>query len=454
MSSSLPHDRAVLIASGDELLSGQLLDRNTQWLAQRLLDAGIRTIEFAAFPDDLNAMSAGIRRAARSAPLVVITGGLGPTEGDLTRAALADVMGEPLVEDAEAVAAIARMLGERGRSITARQRRQALRPQSASSLQNAIGTAPGLHASIDGPDGRVTDIFCLPGPPGEMRPMFQEHVVPRLRPTHDRVVGTRLLHVVGVAESECVDALGPLMDRGRTPLVGITASGGILTIRIRNDAADLSECRAGLDAVERTVRARFGARVISSLTGGGTADLAAAVVALLRGRGHWVTTVESCTGGMLGQMLTAVSGSSDAYFGGFVTYSNLAKERLGVDPDLIRRFGAVSGEVARAMASAGLPPESAGARCGAACVAITGIAGPDGGTPSKPVGTVHIGLALRGSAGVSVGARHFRFPGDREDVRIRSCVSALAMLHLAAAGPDEQNAPLLWELAPAVPEHG
>ncbi|MBY0313651.1 MAG: hypothetical protein K2W85_16425, partial [Phycisphaerales bacterium] len=241
------HDRAVIISSGDEIITGQLLDTNARFFAKSLVDKGVLPASFVTVPDERAEIAQAIRSACAKAPLVILSGGLGPTDGDLTRHALADAVGgeagggggEALVIDDDARLQITAMLEKRGRPVTERQLRQAYRPTSASCLPNAFGTAPGLHAIVR-VDGRSSDVFCLPGPPGELRPMWATQVLPRLRLDPSRVVMTRLLHIVGVPEAEAVQRLGDLTKRTRMPLVGITASGGILTLRIRWEASSVS----------------------------------------------------------------------------------------------------------------------------------------------------------------------------------------------------------------------
>ncbi|MFN7021887.1 MAG: nicotinamide-nucleotide amidohydrolase family protein, partial [Phycisphaerales bacterium] len=321
---------------------------------------------------------------------------------------------------------------------TARQERQAMRPASARCLPNLLGTAPGLHATCRA-DDQASDVFCLPGPPGELKPMFEQHVLPRLRPPPGRTIVTRLLHIVGIAEADCVVRLGDLLRRDAVPLVGITASGGILTLRIRFDGtAEYSRAADLVDQAEARARSELGEHVFAAGEGPGQYHLASTVIDLLKGQGQTLSVVESCTGGMLGEMITTVPGSSSGFVGGFLTYANRMKVSIGVDADLLREHGAVSPEVARSMADHGL--ERSGTDW---CLAITGIAGPDGGSESKPVGTVHIGIARRNAPTCS---RHFLFSGDRADVRSRSAVSALAMLYFALRGRKPREPRLLWQV--------
>ncbi len=423
----MEHDRAIIISTGDELMTGQLRDANACWLSERLVERGIMPVRHVAVGDDLDGLAGMFREAAAIAPLVIVSGGLGPTDGDLTREAVCRAFGDELVLDAVLRAALAAKLSSRGREMTARQERQAMRPRCAAALVNEVGTAPGLHVRVplDAPAG---DVFLLPGPPGELRPMFEREVVARLRPPPGRSIRTRLIHVVGMAEADCVDRLGGITRRDAAPgrpLVGITASGGILTIRVRLESGVV----AGdpIAEAEREIRAPLGAHVLAVSDHPGPEALVRSVLGVLVERTQTLATVESCTGGMLGEMVTSVSGSSAAYVGGFITYANALKGALGVEAAALQAHGAVSPQVATQMAERGR--ERAGASF---ALAITGIAGP--------VGTVHIALASEGRATL---AKHFVFPGDREDIRRRAAVSALTMLWFELAGGTPGL--LLWE---------
>lgn len=429
---------------GDELTLGQTLDTNTRWLSSRLLELGVVPLEHATVPDDQSAQATTILRLARAADLLIVTGGLGPTADDLTRSALAQAMGDTLVEDTLALAQIEAWFGARGRAMTPLNRTQALRPSRAVTIPNLNGTAPGLHGVID--SGRPCDVYCLPGPPREMMPMFESHVMPRIILPAGRTVRTRVLHCFGIGESDLAQRLGDLMDRGHNPLVGTTASGGVVSCRIRYQGPlPPAQADDAIDAVERQIRDAAGAFIF----GAGDQTLAQIVVTLLKNQQATLGAVESCTGGMLGQAITEVPGSSAVFLGGLVTYSNTLKQQLvGVDAALLAPDGpgAVSAETARAMAVGGLKTLSV-----QHCLAITGIAGPDGGIPArpprpaKPVGTVFIARAsapaIPGAGGVSppVGCdvRRFFMSGDRHSIRDWSSKCALAMLwqHLVGLPP-------------------
>ncbi len=419
----------MIVSVGDELTLGQTANTNSRWIAARLAEVGIVTVEHVTVPDDEAALAATLRRVAAVAQLVIITGGLGPTLDDLTRQALCAATDDTLVEDAIALEQVEKWFTARGRPMPEINRVQAQRPTRATVLPNLHGTAPGLHTKISD-----ADCLCLPGPPREMIPMFDGAVMARLRPNPDRTVRTRSLHTFGIGESDLAMRLGGLMRRGAAGdaggvLVGTTASGGVVSVRLRYEGTlapyDADEA---LERVQREVRLAAGAHVF----GGDGDTLASVVIGLLRQRGERVGVVESCTGGLLAAMLTDVIGSSMAFEGGLVTYSNVLKQSLaGVDAALLgpRGPGAVSREAAMAMAVGGL--EQLGVEH---CLAVTGIAGPGGAVAGKPVGTVFI---ARASQDQSKDARQFAMTGDRASIREWSAKAALMMLRLHLIGAGE-----------------
>ncbi|MFI4855787.1 MAG: nicotinamide-nucleotide amidohydrolase family protein [Phycisphaerales bacterium JB065] len=447
-SSSGVQRTAAILSIGDELTIGQSLDTNSKWLSSRLTDLGIRVIEHVTVPDEPPSLRAAFERLTASADLVIATGGLGPTADDLTRDVLCDCMGDELVRDEHQHARLVEFFGRRGMPLRNGNDRQALRPASAVCLDNDQGTAPGIGASLND-----TDIYLLPGPPHENQPMFERFVVPRLRTDRSRVITTRLIRHYGIPESNAATALGDLLDRDRLerglPLVGITASDGVITTRLRHECNPDDAPRL-LDETDRLIGERIGAYRISPEPGESPtdADLIELTVRELKRAGHALLTAESCTGGLIGGTVTGVSGSSSVYHGGFVTYSNEHKTaHLGVSESSLKRHGAVSETVALEMAHGAIErsprvfgPEGARPRH---ALAVTGIAGPDGGTPEKPVGTVWIARASEGEDGVQAEARRFVFPGDRETIRRRTVSTALAMLLLHLR--QKPLAKLLWQ---------
>ena len=412
------HRTAALVSIGDELTLGQTLNTNSKSLASQLLDRGVRTVEHVTLDDDEHAIADAIARLALSVDLILITGGLGPTGDDLTRAALARALGDGLIEDRASLAEVEAWFARSDRTMPPTNRVQALRPSTAEPISNDHGTAPGLRATLE-----KADIFCLPGPPREMQPMFDDVVLPRLRPDSSRTVRTRVLKTFGLGESEIARRLGDAMSRTRGTLIGTTASMGIVSIRMRYEgpAADAS---AALDEAEAIARDAAGPCVIGA-TDHPVGHLAAASLAA---RGETISLAESCTGGLVSKMLTDTPGSSAVVMAGLVTYTNEMKQALlGVPAELFNddthtdRPGAESEEVATAMA------EGCRDRMGTChAVAITGIAGPTGAVTGKPVGTVYIAHATQ----VGTQCRRFLFRGDRQAIRTWSANTALGMLLL------------------------
>ncbi len=409
--------RARILSVGSELTSGQTTDTNAAWLSRRLGEIGIETIGHAAAPDDEKRIRDEIRCGAAEVDLLIVSGGLGPTADDLTREALAAVLAVPLVEHGPSLAAIEEFFRRRGLVMPESNRRQAFLPGGAEPLENVRGTAPGIGARL----GSAV-VFALPGVPGEMREMFERAVLPRLTArSGGRVIRQATLWTFGLPEARVGEILADLMQRGRNPSVGTTAHQAVIGVRISATASGPQQADVSLDATRREIRARLGGHVF----GEGETTLAAAVGNLLRKRGATVAVAESCTGGLLARRLTDVPGSSDYFLEGTVAYSNAAKMRLlGVPADLIRREGSVSRAAAEAMA----------VRCrerGGAdfALSITGIAGPTGGTPEKPVGLVYVGLA--DAAGCTVRELRLGETLSRDEIRARSANAALDMLRRA-----------------------
>lgn len=406
------------------------------------MSMGIVPREHVTVPDDLGLHAAAITRLSSNVDLVISSGGLGPTADDLTRRALAHAMSVDLVEDPIALAQIEAWFGARGRPMPPLNRVQALLPRGAIGLANLNGTAPGMHALLRAGD-HACDVFCLPGPPGEMHPMFELAVAPRLRPPVGRTILTRALTCFGIGESDLATRLGDLMARDRNPMVGTTASGGVVTIRIRLES-DTSREEAERLMANTVAEASDRAGRYLVCDKGDTIE--ATLLSELRRRGMTLGAVESCTGGMLGQLLTALPGSSAVFRGGLTTYTNDLKTSLaGVSAAEFTEGGqgAVSESVARAMAVGGL--ERLGV---SSCLAVTGIAGPDGATPGKAVGTVFIAAAVRTEdrAEPALDVRRFQFSGDRRAVREWSCRSAMMMLLMGIR--NDAGVKLLRQAAP------
>jgi nicotinamide-nucleotide amidase len=421
--------KAEIVSIGSELVSGQNLDTNAPWLSRALGELGIATAYHTSIGDDMADHVAAFRIAADRADLVLTTGGLGPTQDDLVREALAGAAGVGLREDPDSLAAIAALFGRRNRPMADRNRLQAMLPEGAEALPNPIGTAPGVWMSI----GRAA-FASMPGVPNEMKVMFADQVVPRLRLRHwvERVIVHRKIALFGKGESDIEAEALDLTARGHVPEVGITASDSTISFRIRGEGLTLEAAWAQTEETAGLIRRRFGPLVL----GEGAVDVADALVEQLKRAGATMATAESCTGGIVAHLVTAIAGVSPYYLGGVVSYSNRAKtDMLGVPAGLIEAHGAVSAEVAAAMAV------GARERFGTdLAVSTTGVAGPGGGTPEKPVGLVYLGLAT--ADGVETRRVEIGPEQPRGIIQRRSAKQALDMARVALlARPDRGVSP-------------
>lgn len=414
---SRPDRAAAIVAIGSEMLSPLRSDTNSLWLTERLESVGIRVVRKSIVGDDVDGICAELDAAAAGAPLLFTTGGLGPTADDVTVAAVSRWLGVGLRRDAAFVEKIRARFAARGLRMPAVNEKQADFIVGARVLENPRGTAPGFWA-----EGRGVEIVVLPGVPSEMKEIMEGSVLPELGArAHGEVIARRVLRIGGTGESAVEELVEPVYRKWPAHPVTILASPGEVQLHLAVRAAP-GRAEEILSAMERDFREALGPRVF----GRDAEDLAAAVGSLLRREGKSLAVAESCTGGMISALLTDVPGSSDYFLGGVVSYANSAKERfLGVSPATLAAHGAVSAEAAAEMA------RGARARFGAdLAAAVTGIAGPDGGSEAKPVGTVFIALA---DADGEVGRRRF-FGGDRAVVRRASALAALELIRRRAAG--------------------
>ncbi|MEJ5260709.1 MAG: competence/damage-inducible protein A [Anaerohalosphaeraceae bacterium] len=406
---------ASIVAVGNELLNGQRVDTNSNWLQGRLLRLGFQTCRVVLVPDDKEAIAAVLGEVSRISDVVILTGGLGPTADDLTRFALAEFLGRPLEFRADIWQTIEAFFERRGLKTASTNRVQAYLPCGAKALANPKGTACGIAAEHEG-----KRYFCLPGVPAEMMSMFDDSVCPELvADGQTDVIEMGKVRCFGVGESVIAEKLGDLMRRDRNPQINTTVQGGDVLLHIVAAAPDPDSTRHLIEADKRQLSELLG----DAVYGYDDQTLPEVVGRLLKAKRWKLAVAESCTGGLLAKMITDIPGSSEYFWGGWVTYSNEAKiQDLGVPEDFIQRYGAVSEPVAAAMAS------GAAQRSGVdAALSISGIAGPEGGTPEKPVGMVCIGLFMQGRTEVQT----FRFaPVGREAVRQRASLTALNWLRL------------------------
>jgi len=404
--------RAEIIATGSELLSGGVPETNSIFLSEGLLLVGLETAFKTVVGDDEKDIEEALRRAMDRADAVIVTGGIGPTEDDITRKVIAKIVKRRLVLNEDAFKAIHAKLSGRGREYVSTNDRQALIPAGARVLQNPVGIAPGFFL-----DEENTFIAVLPGVPKEMTAMF----IGGLRPVLEERFGgkifirRRILHTCGVSESAVNQAIQDIMKRG-APTVGLTAKETGVDIRIIARETGAERTQSLVDSTEAAIRERLGDAVYS-VDGQPMEEV---VGALLKQRRLKLSVAESCTGGLIGARITNIAGSSEYFERAAVTYSNPAKmEMLGVPGALLERHGAVSSEVAAAMAR-GIR-EAAKTDLG---LSVTGIAGPDGGTEQKPVGLVFTALA----SAQGVKTDEHRFLGNREQVRMKASQMALDMV--------------------------
>lgn len=411
----------VIVSVGEELLAGDIRDTNRAEVADALRGIGFDVRGFVTVGDLIDELAEVLIDAARRASVVVLTGGLGPTGDDLTRHGIARAANDELVFDDEELARIAGLFERLGRPMSDSNRLQAWRPTRATWIDNPHGTAAGLRIELG--DARV---YALPGPPFEMRRMLGESVLPDVLATAGpgRAPLRRKIRAHGLSESIVGERVAEFMGERKDPRVGITVSGGILTVSITShlEGPDRATAEAAIERVAVEVERRLGPAVY----GRDDVTLEAAVVDALKRTGRTCATAESCTGGLVASLLTRIPGASDVFIEGCVTYSNDAKiRRLGVEAALLESRGAVSEEVAVAMARG--VARSTGASVG---VSLTGVAGPGGGSDEKPVGLVWLGLWLDGEEHV----RRVVLPGDRESVQLRAARIALDLVRRGVEG--------------------
>lgn len=411
---------AEIVSVGTELLMGQIVNTDAQFLARRLAALGITMYRQSTVGDNPGRVKEAVREALSRADLVITTGGLGPTEDDLTKEMVAEALGLPMVRHDEVVEGIRRYFESTGREMTPNNLRQADFPEGARLMPNRKGTAPGCIAEKDG-----KRVAVLPGPPHELIDMYEQQLEPYLLSLSDQVIASRFLHIVGVGESIVETRLMDLF-HWESPTLALYCAPGEVTARLTVRCGKDVDPAPLLEPLEREIRARLGESVYAE---GLDASMPKTVVEMLAARKETVSVAESLTGGMLASRLVDVPGASAVLGESYVTYANEAKERLlGVSGETLRAHGAVSEQCAREMA------EGCRRASGADwALATTGIAGPDGGTPEKPVGTVYIACA--GRQGVVVKALKLR--GDRTRVRSMTCLYAMDLLRVSMKNTKE-----------------
>ncbi|WP_027627991.1 competence/damage-inducible protein A [Ruminiclostridium cellobioparum] len=409
--------KAEILAVGTELLMGQIVNTNAQYLSSKLPDVGISVYYHSVVGDNPERLRESLELALKRCDVVITTGGLGPTQDDLTKETISEVCGRRLVLHQESLDAIKAFFKKIGREMTHNNEKQAYMPENCTILENNSGTAPGCIIE----QGEKV-IVMLPGPPSEMKPMFDDSVFPYFRERSSYTIESKFLRVFGIGESAMETKILDLIEGQTNPTIATYAKEGEVTIRVSARVEQGKDAEKLLGPVIEEIRKRTGDSLYSEEDR--TLDQVAAEL-LFR---HKLTlaTAESCTGGLISQMLTNIPGISSVFMGGAVTYSNDAKEEcLGVRRDTLLQYGAVSRQTAEEMA--------AGVRSRLKTdigVAVTGIAGPDGGTPEKPVGLVYIGL----SSEKGTVTKELRLLGNRKRIRTITALHVFDMIRRHVSG--------------------
>lgn len=401
-----------LICVGTELLLGNIVNTNAAYLAEKCAGLGLACYFQTVVGDNRERLAMVIRTALERSDVIILSGGLGPTEDDLTKETAAEVCGKRLVMHGPSKKAVKRYFEQRGIKPTDNNWKQAMLPEGCIVLENRNGTAPGAILELE--NARVV---LLPGPPNELCPMFEESVMPYLAGLTDRVICSQTVKICGVGESRAETVVKDLIDAQTNPTIATYAKTGEVHIRVTAGAADKKEAMKLIKPVVKELKSRFGNDIYSTEE---DTTLEKSVVDLLLANGLTVTCAESCTGGLLSARLINVPGASDTYKSGVITYSNKAKRRfLGVKKSTLQKYGAVSEQTAKEMAKGAALLLKADV-----AAAVTGVAGPDGGTEEKPVGLVYIACCVKGKTTV----KKYRFSGNRSKIRDSAVSAALALL--------------------------
>ena len=406
-----------LISVGTEILLGNITNTNAVFLSEMCARLGISLYYHTVVGDNEGRLREILKQACSRSKVVIVTGGLGPTEDDLTKETAASVLGYKLVEDAHTKKRIESFFksyvkNNKNKKITENNWKQALVPKGAKVLDNHNGTAPGLIMEHSG-----GIVILLPGPPGEMKPMFQESVYPYLHKMQPEIIYSQMVKICGIGESQVEDDIKDLIKKQKNPTIAPYAKTGEVHLRVTARAKDEKEAKKMCKPIVRELKARFGKNIYAAEE---EKTLEDAVVELLASQNLTLAAAESCTGGMLAARIVNVPGASKVLKEGFVTYSDRAKrKRLLVKKGTLAKEGAVSSKTANEMAKGGCFASGADV-----CISITGIAGPDGGSKEKPVGTVFMGCCYKGDVYV----KEFHFTGNREKIREYTTVNALIFL--------------------------
>lgn len=402
-----------LISVGTELLLGNTVNTNASYLAEKCAALGLSLYYQTTVGDNFKRLEETLQVALNRSDVVILTGGLGPTQDDLTKEVAAKVMGKALVEDARTKERITEyFIKSQVITITENNWKQALIPEGAIVVDNNNGTAPGIIIEENN-----KSVIMLPGPPNELIPMFMDEIYDYLNKLQPEIIYSQIVKLCGVGESTAETLIHDLISEQSNPTIAPYAKVGEVHLRVTAKAKDEEEAKKLIKPVVKELKARFGKNVFSTDE---TETLEEAVIKLLIKNELTLTTAESCTGGMLASRLVNVPGVSDVFRQGFITYSNKSKRKiLSVQKSTLKKYGAVSEKTAKEMAKGGVFATDSDI-----CVSITGIAGPEGGTEEKPVGLVYIACYINDKVTV----KEFYFKGNRAKIREQSVVRALTLL--------------------------
>lgn len=418
---------AELVAVGTEILLGNIVNTNSAYLSEKCAQLGLSVYYESVVGDNRDRMKAVIASALDRSDVVILSGGLGPTEDDLTKEVCAEVMGLPLSEDPHSRKRIERYMKEYkknhpDRRVTFNNYKQAQVPEGAIVLDNHNGTAPGLILEKNGKTA-----ILLPGPPNELIPMFEESVFSYLRKKQPEIICSQVVKICGIGESQVAADIQDMIETQTNPTLAPYAKTGEVHLRITAKGEDEKSCKKLIKPVVKELQKRFGKNVFAL-----DADktLEESVVDLLKEKELTLSLAESCTGGAIAARIVNVPGASQVFTHGFVTYSNRAKrECLGVKKSTLKTVGAVSAKCAKQMAKGGCAASGADI-----CLSVTGLAGPDGGTSETPVGTVFMGCCCNGHTIT----REYHFTGNRTKIRQQAVASALVLLRECMMGEVEE----------------
>lgn len=401
-----------LISVGTEILLGNIVNTNAAYLAEQCAGLGLSCYYQTVVGDNVDRLTQTLQMALERSDIVILGGGLGPTQDDLTKEVTAKVLGLNLVKDPHTEERIREYLESRGFAVTENNWKQALAPEGATIIDNENGTAPGLI--IEKGDKRV---ILLPGPPNELRPMFEKDIYPYLNKLQPGVIYSKTVKVCGVGESIAETMIQDLINAQSNPTIATYAKTGEVHLRVTAKAEDEKEARKLVKPVVKELKSRFGNSIYTTDT---EVTLEKSVIDLLEANRLTVATAESCTGGMLSARLINVPGASEVFKAGYISYSNKTKRKLfGVKRSSLEKHGAVSSTVAKEMVKGAAVLSKADVT-----VSVTGIAGPDGGSEEKPVGLVYIGCQVCGELIV----KEYHFKGNRNKIREASVSAALSLM--------------------------